>query len=435
MSVLPIRPIPKLNDSSIGANRRARIIVGGCVLILLAFTTATVFVDQMWAIGTFEIGVFVVSAACLLSGIYKGEELISGGVAQWLVYLIPWWGVLQIIAHTTTSTADTREAVLRWGALSGVFLMTQVAASSREDAMNLLRAFLIFATAVAALCLTQLFNSNGLVLWRIPSGYRVVFATFQSRNNYAQFVELSLPIAVWRAMCKDKWSWLCALSAGILYASVVAVAARTATVLCTVELVVIFAITIAQQRNPKTRIPELRTFGMVAFVVVLAAVFTLAAGWQQIWERFQDKEAPFVTRWAYLEAAAEMTKQRPLTGFGLDTFTEVYPKLAVNDFPYSANHTHNDWAEFAAGGGVPFLLLVFIPFALAVPTAVRHPWGVGLVAVMIHACVDYPFPRPAVSGWMFMMLGTLLSIRKWEKNRAARNKPITSCSESPTSAA
>src|SRR5215469_7874198 len=95
MSVLPIRPIPKLNDSSIGANRRARIIVGGCVLILLAFTTATVFVDQMWAIGTFEIGVFVVSAACLLSGIYKGEELISGGVAQWLVYLIPWWGVLQ----------------------------------------------------------------------------------------------------------------------------------------------------------------------------------------------------------------------------------------------------------------------------------------------------------------------------------------------------
>ena len=98
-------------------------------------------------------------------------------------------------------------------------------------------------------------------------------------------------------------------------------------------------------------------------------------------------------------------------GHGLDTFPEVYQQYAIRDFNFYANHAHNDWAEFAADGGVPFLLLLLIPFAAAIPTAIRHPWGLGLIAVMLHACVDYPFPRPAVSGWLFAMLALLYVAR------------------------
>jgi O-antigen ligase len=107
-----------------------------------------------------------------------------------------------------------------------------------------------------------------------------------------------------------------------------------------------------------------------------------------------------------------------VTGYGLGTFPEVYQRYAIKDFPFYANHTHNDWAEFAADGGVPFLLLVLIPFAAVIPAAVRNPWGLGLVAVMFHACVDYPFPRPAVSGWMFAMLALLYVARLSEKQQA-----------------
>jgi O-antigen ligase len=102
-----------------------------------------------------------------------------------------------------------------------------------------------------------------------------------------------------------------------------------------------------------------------------------------------------------------MAKHRPLTGFGLDTFPDVYPQFAIFDFPLFVNHAHNDWAEFAADGGIPFFLLILIPCAWAIPTAMRHPWGLGLIFVMLHACVDYPFPRPAVSGWLFYLLALL----------------------------
>jgi hypothetical protein len=72
------------------------------------------------------------------------------------------------------------------------------------------------------------------------------------------------------------------------------------------------------------------------------------------------------------------------------------------------------------------LLLVLIPFAACVPTAVRNPWGLGLIAVMLHACVDYPFPRPAVSGWMFLMLALLYMARMSEETSQRKAKPVIS---------
>jgi O-antigen ligase len=169
-------------------------------------------------------------------------------------------------------------------------------------------------------------------------------------------------------------------------------------------------------RDPETGQASRSASVMLVAVPILAVAFTLAAGWETVWQRFQVSD-PFLGRREFVTAAIDMARQRPITGFGMGTFTEVYQRYAIRDFPFYANHAHNDWAEFAADGGIPLLLLVFIPFAAAIPTAIRNPWGLGLITVMLHACVDYPFPRPAVSGWMFMMLALLYMARKDVKVR------------------
>jgi hypothetical protein len=357
--------------------RRSTGIVGALLFVLLVFTTTTIFVRAAWPLQCFQIGIYALVGVYLLVGLRNRAEHVAGGVTPWLVYLIPLWGVGQILAHTTTSTFETREEVLRWGALAGVFFLTQIVVRSRTTRDNFLSAFLVFATAMAVLCVTQLFTSEGRVLWIFPTGYPDVFATFQNQNNYAQFVELALPIALWRALREGWRSWWYSLSGGLLYASVIASASRAGAAICTIELLAILAL------------------GLV---------------------RLHD---PFSGRREFLIAAIDMVKHKPLTGYGLGTFPEVYQQHAVKDFPFYANHAHNDWAEFAADGGVPFLLLVLIPFAVAVPTAIRHPWALGLVAVMLHACVDYPFPRPAVSGWMFALLGILYVVRTDDKRLKA----------------
>ncbi len=396
-------------------------VVAICLFLLLAFSTGTVFVRDAWAQQSFQIGVFALLGVYLIAGFRRGHEPIARYWPAYLVYLIPFWGVIQILARTTSSTFETRTAVLRWGALAGIFFLTQIVARTRASRRNILTAFLIFATAMAVLCLTQLFTSEGKVLWIFATGYPDVYATFPSYNNYAQFIELALPIALWRALREGWRSWWYVLAGGVLYASVIGSASRAGVALCTAEVLAMMVLGLVKLRDPETGMPSRSTTSMILIVPMLAAVFTLAVGWERVWQRFEQND-PYLVRKEFMIAALDMAKQKPLTGYGLDTFPAVYQRYAIKDFPFYANHTHNDWAEFAADGGIPFLLLLLIPFAAAIPIAMRNPWGLGLVSIMLHACVDFPFPRPAVSGWMFLLLA-LLYLSRIDQHVEKRRQP------------
>ncbi len=406
-------------------DRRAPIAIGAALILLLVFATSTVFIQASWPVDAFQIGVYAVTAVYLLAGMRRERENVAAGLAPWLVYLIPAWGVIQILAHTTASTFETREAVLRWGALAAVFFLAQVVTGSRVAREIALVAFLSFAAIMAVLCLTQLFTSEGRVLWIFPTGYPDVYGTFPYHNNYAQFVELALPIALWRAL-RDGWhSWGYALIGGALYASVIGAASRAGAILCTGELLAMLFIGFFLHRRRNPALSSRATTATLLIVPLLAAIFTFVVGWQRIWERFQQIDL-YTVRREFILSAADMARHRPLMGYGLDTFPEVYQQHALKDFPFYANHAHCDWAEFAADGGIPFLLMVLVPFAAAVPSAMRHPWGLGLIAVMLHACVDYPFPRPAVSGWMFAMLAILYMARTSDRRRQRRSDSLDS---------
>ncbi len=412
---------PELAAAGPGALARARghwglIATDAVLILLLIFSTCTVFVREAWPIESFQIGIYALTATYLLCGIRRNGENLANGVAPWLVYLIPVWGVVQIVAHTTASTIETRGAALRWGALAAVFFLAQVVARTREAREIVLLAFLCFAAVMGVLCLTQLFTSQGLVLWIFPTGYSDVYATFPYYNNYAQFVEVFLPIALWWGLREGWRGWGYALVGGVLYASVIGSASRAGSILCTAELLAMLTIALIQHRRQRPRRFLHSTTMTLVLVPVLAAVFTSVVGWQKVWERFQQND-PYVIRREFILSAIDMAEHRPLIGYGLGTFPEVYQQHAIKDFPFYANHAHNDWAEFAADGGVPFFLLVFLPFAAAVPTAVRHPWGLGLIAIMLHACVDYPFPRPAVSGWIFAMLALVYVAQKSDRRK------------------
>lgn len=380
-----------------------------CLPLLLAYCTASVFITSAWAIQSFQLGVFALVAVYLLTDVYSHRALPRLGTPASLIYLTPLWGIFQIVAHSTSSTFDTRLATLRWGALAGVLFLSQVCGRMRAARRILLSLFLCFATAMAVLCLTQLFTSEGKVLWLIPTGYPDVYATFPSYNSYAQFIELALPVALWRALREGWRSWWYGLSGALLYASVIGAASRAGATLCTAELLAVLLIGLLTLRDPKTGVTTRSTTAVLIMVPMLAAVFTLAVGWERVWQRFQQND-PYLIRREFIVAAVDMARQRPLTGFGLGTFPSVYQGYAIKDFPFYANHAHCDWAEFAADGGVPFLLLVAVPCLFVIPATLRNPWGLGVLAVVLHACVDFPFPRPAVSGWLFAMLGLLYTV-------------------------
>jgi len=95
-------------------------------------------------------------------------------------------------------------------------------------------------------------------------------------------------------------------------------------------------------------------------------------------------------------------------GFGLGNWPHVYPRYALYDDGLYVTHAHNDWAEWAAEGGVPFLLIMAALAGLTVRSALRSLWGVGILAIWLHCTVEYIFhQRPGLGACFFALLALL----------------------------
>ena len=145
-----------------------------------------------------------------------------------------------------------------------------------------------------------------------------------------------------------------------------------------------------------------RVLVAAALIIVLASAF----GWQQVLKRFDSRDL-WQVRSEYFRSSVAMLRSRPLMGFGLGTWPIVYPRFAVVDLTAASPHAHNDWMEWASDGGVPFLLLMLIPVARAAKQALRRPWGIGIIAVSLHALVDFPFQVYSILLLFFVMLAAL----------------------------
>ena len=141
-------------------------------------------------------------------------------------------------------------------------------------------------------------------------------------------------------------------------------------------------------------------------------------GWRVLLDRFQQPD-PFVHRREMLLSSLAMAKERPWLGFGLGTFEKAYPAYATFDIGLTVNHAHNDWAEWLAEGGLPFLLMLASVAAWAVRPAIRSLWGIGLLSVFLHALVDYPMQRLGLAAWIFVMLGALAAQERERRRSAA----------------
>jgi O-antigen ligase len=143
--------------------------------------------------------------------------------------------------------------------------------------------------------------------------------------------------------------------------------------------------------------------GNLSLVGVLAAI----VGWQPLWQRFEEPH-PYALRRDLAQSSLQMLHDRPWIGFGLGTWSSAYPGYARYDDGTFVNQAHNDWAQWAAEGGIPFLLIMLATAGWTIRPAVRAIWGTGILAVFLHAVVDYPFQqRPALAAFVFALLGLL----------------------------
>jgi O-antigen ligase len=321
-----------------------------------------------------------------------------------LLAAIPLFGCLQLALGGTADPWATRIAIVRLAALSAAAVCTHVVLKSAHVRLQFLRAFTWLGFAVSVVGVLAYYTSPGLILWLYPSPYPDTWGPFLSRNNFAQFLELALPVALWLAIRERSPRY--AVVAAAIFAAGLASASRAGAALLTAECVVVWLL-LRRDR------PRLRILGWFA---ATAASLAVLAGASTLLDRLSTTD-PFEYRREIAQSTLAMIREHPWRGSGLGTFASAYPAHATFDAGRVVEHAHNDWLEFAAEGGWPYAAL-WIVLALGMArAAIRSVWGIGVLAVCLHALVDYPFARLGIALWVFVFLGAMETIRSPEPLR------------------
>ncbi|MCC6536338.1 MAG: O-antigen ligase family protein [Bryobacterales bacterium] len=301
------------------------------------------------------------------------------------------WPCVQILAGTTVHAEATRAASLQWSAWLAAYVVAE-AAARRDEARRvwMLRACAAFAVAQALLAILQRFTAEGRVFWLFDSGYRTgQMGPWVYDNQYAGFVLMLMPLTLWRAR-----GWTFAAPA-LLVASVFVSGSLAGSILVVTEALVVLAL--------RGDAAVLRRFAAVA---VLASAMLGVTGWEALNEKLR-RDAPLQVRRQLTLATVEMARDRPWLGWGLGTWSTVYPAYARFDDGAFDNQAHNDWAQWAAEGGVPFFAVTLLLAAGAVAAGWRTGWAVGLAFVLVHCVIEYHFQQRPVFGAVYFTLAAL----------------------------
>jgi O-antigen ligase len=370
----------------------ARNALAALLPVLLFGSILTLWIPDRWPLGAFQAGVYLLAGLAIVRVWWRGSRFRLGPA------LLPMAGVLaigaiQLALRQSSYAAATWESLLAWTASAALVWLAAQWFSGEKRRRGLLCRLFYFGFAIAILALAQFRTSQGKVFWLFPTGYTdFVMGPFVSRNLYSAFIELLLPIGLYYAV-SGRRAWLHWGMSGVMLASVVAGASRAGVLLCVAEVVAVLLV--ARLRG----LMDSRALLAAGCVLVVAL-----SGGTAVWERLGERD-PYGGRREMLRSTLDMVRERPWLGFGLGTWAIHYPRFAYYDDGTVTAHAHNDWAEWAAEGGLPLAALLLLLAAMTARRAAQSLWGIGILAVWLHCLVDSPLQNPVLVAWFFLMLG------------------------------
>jgi hypothetical protein len=205
------------------------------LLIAAAAATLTVFVASPRVAWICEIGL-------LFAGLLWGWRSCTPSAFQTgLLLAIAAWGFLQLAAGLATDHWAAWDASIRVASLAAAALAARECFGEPQRRNLFLRAFAWFGFAIAVLGVLAYYLSPGRILWLVSSPYPQTWGPFLSRNNFAQFLELVLPVALWLGLTehdfKEPYLWMSA----VILAAGLASASRAGALLMVVEAAAVWA--------------------------------------------------------------------------------------------------------------------------------------------------------------------------------------------------
>ncbi len=334
--------------------------------------------------------------------------------------------VIQLLTRRTSYRYATYSHAMTYMAY-GILCFLTVQCLRRTRQVKLMATiFSAYGFVVAMFAVLQSVSSNGKVYWlRTPRFGGFIYGPYVNRNHYAGLMEMLVPIPLVLALSQNARGGrrgMALIAAAVMASTIFLSGSRGGMLAFTAEMCVLAAVLTYHRRGP----------GSVRLISGFLAVLIIMLLWLG-GSSFIDRVATLdsnprheisaALRLTIAADAVRMFSQRPVLGWGLGTFAEVYPQFQSVFPDATIDQAHNDYLQLLVEmGSVGFaIILWFIVSMYRHAIAKIRGWDhdlngsvalaalLGCTGILVHSFVDFNLQIPSNAA-LFYVLATVAAM-------------------------
>ncbi len=297
-----------------------------------------------------------------------------------------------------------------------------------------------YGAVVAFFALLQGIAPNGQLYWTWPVLHGgAIYGPYVNRNHYAGLMEMLAPFPIVLAAShfthgnrKIAVAAIGGLMAGTIFLS----GSRGGMLAFCLQMVVLILLLRPKQNNWK------RPLVLGTFLTVMIGLLVWLGG-NELTERLASihseaqHEIGGGVRLSIARDSLRMWRARPLFGWGLGTFPEVYPQFRSFYTTFFVNEAHNDYVQLLVetglagfGIGIWFLVLVFRNARTKLQNWTETVNGtltvaafLGIFGILIHSFLDFNLQIPSNAALFYVLCAIAASEsihesqKQWRRSR------------------
>jgi O-antigen ligase len=328
--------------------------------------------------------------------------------------------LMQLVTGRTAYRAETFSTSLLY-CTYGVMSFLVVQSLRRRSQLRVLAwMFSGYGFTIAMLALVQSMASNGKLYWlRTAQSGGWIYGPYVNHNHYAGLMEILTPIPLVISFTRGvprSHRAIAAAAAAVMASTIFLSGSRGGMVAFAVQMVVLAAFLTKRGKNWSAAL------ALGGFLVIALGVLAWLGGGELL-ERIASfhtttqAELSGGTRLTIDHDALRMLAQKPLLGWGLGVFPEIYPQFRSFPTNLIVDKAHNDYLQtlvemgaFGFGAVLWFLgtlyrralknLRAWPPDANAALTLVAL---LGVSGILIHSFVDFNLQIPANAALFYVL--------------------------------
>jgi len=390
--------------------------IGICLLLALEPLALGGMVG--WGIVVLELGAAVLLVVWAIRWIAMGRLEIIPNPLFAVMLLFAAVVVAQLLLARTAYWYETWQTGMLWAAY-GILSFLVVQSLRRTAWLKRLGIFFsVFGFLVALITVAQQFAGNGKIYWfiRNQSGWPF-YGPYIDHSHYAGLMEMLVPIPLVFAMAgffRNPIRVLFGFAALIMGATIFLSQSLGGIIAFTAEIVAL-AIFVGRRRQASR---QLALLGLMCILVALWVVMLQPTGFGARLAKLQDPigKAGGGYRLSIVKDSLRMIRARPVLGWGLGTFPDVYPAFRSFYTNYLVNEAHNDYVQTVAETGlvgaaimICFVLVLYRSGMERIEHWQRDPRAamslaalVGCTGLLIHGLSDFNLQIPANAALFFV---------------------------------